>query len=164
MRKREEKDPAGGEAEGVIGQKMRTWRALELFRMRKTARDWGMAKILLADDEEVLRGLLVGMLESDGHVVEAVSNGNQVMKALAAGSFDLVITDLIMPDKEGIETIMELRKKNPAMKIIAISGGGRSGAQNYLKLALKLGAAATLEKPFDRDGLVATVRQVLSAA
>ena len=125
-----------------------------------------MPKILLADDEEVLRSLLTIMLETDGHEVKAVVNGMEVLKAMAKedASFDLLITDLIMPEREGIETIMELRKKHPKLKIIAMSGGGRSGADGYLKLALKLGAAAILEKPFDRQELLDTVRKVVAPA
>jgi CheY-like chemotaxis protein len=123
-----------------------------------------MSKILLADDEEVLRGLLIAMLETDGHEVTGVANGTEILKAVATVQppFDLLVTDLIMPDREGIETIMELRKKHPTLRIIAMSGGGRSGAQNYLKLALKLGASAVLEKPFDRDELIRAVRGVLA--
>jgi CheY-like chemotaxis protein len=123
-----------------------------------------MPKILLADDEEVLRELLVGMLEADGHEVKAVANGVEILKAIATvePGFDLLLTDLIMPEREGIETIMELRGKHPELKIIAMSGGGRSGSQNYLKLALKLGAMAVLEKPFNRDELVRTVRMALA--
>jgi DNA-binding NtrC family response regulator len=125
-----------------------------------------MPKILLADDEEVLRSLLTIMLETDGHEVKAVVNGMEVLKAVVKEDvpFDLLITDLIMPEREGIETIMELRKKHPSLKIIAMSGGGRSGADGYLKLALKLGAAAILEKPFDRQELLDTVRKVLALA
>ncbi|AKC83607.1 hypothetical protein IMCC26134_13970 [Verrucomicrobia bacterium IMCC26134] len=124
-----------------------------------------MSKILLADDEEVLRSLLTTMLETDGHVVKAVANGSEVLKAVAKEviPFDLLITDLIMPDKEGIETIMELKKEHSSLKIIAMSGGGRRGADGYLKLALKLGAAAALQKPFDRQELLDTVRNVVNS-
>ncbi len=116
----------------------------------------------MADDEPALLVLLTGMLETDGHSVTTVGNGTALIKE-ASGNYDLVITDLIMPDKEGIETILELRKAYPKLKIIAMSGGGRVGPESYLKLALKLGAAAILDKPFDRDRLVALVRKVLSA-
>lgn len=120
-----------------------------------------MAKILLADDEEVLRGLLAGMLETDGHSVTMVPDGNALLKVVTK-DFDLVITDLIMPEKEGIETIIALRKALPKMKVIAMSGGGRGGPKNYLQLALKLGAVGILEKPFDRDKLLSVVRAALA--
>jgi DNA-binding NtrC family response regulator len=121
-----------------------------------------MAKILMADDEQALLVVLVAMLEADGHTVTTVVNGNALVAEASAG-YDLVITDLIMPGKEGIEAILELRKVYPKLKIIAMSGGGRVGPENYLKLALKLGATAALEKPFDRDKLVTLVRKVLAA-
>lgn len=120
-----------------------------------------MAKILLADDEDVLRGLLAGMLETDGHSVTMVADGNALLKAVTA-DFDLVITDLIMPEKEGIETIIALRKALPKMKVIAMSGGGRGGPKNYLQLALKLGAVGILEKPFDREKLLSVVQAALA--
>jgi len=120
-----------------------------------------MAKILLADDEPVLLGLLAGMLEYAGHEVVAVSNGNALLDTCSS-AFDLVITDLIMPEKEGIETIIELRRGFPKLKIVAMSGGGRGDAHGYLRLAEKLGAAAILEKPFERDELIALVNKVLA--
>jgi CheY-like chemotaxis protein len=120
-----------------------------------------MARILMADDEPTLLLLLADILETDGHTVTTVIDGVALLKK-ASGNYDLVITDLIMPGKEGIEAILELRKAYPKLKIIAMSGGGRVGPESYLKLALKLGAAAVLDKPFDRERLLTTVRKVLA--
>src|SRR5579871_1908541 len=106
-----------------------------------------MAKILIIDDEPTLRTMLRDALEPPHSIVEA-GNGIEGMKAFAAEAFDLVITDIIMPDQEGIETIVEMRRTKPEQKIIAMSGGGRTRTVEFLKIAEKLGANRVLKKPF----------------
>ena len=121
-----------------------------------------MPPILLVDDDIHICKLIRNMLEQDGYPTVSASNGSEAMQLFKDHRPDLVITDIVMPDKDGLETIMELKKTNHAVKIIAISGGGKVGPKSYLSLAERLGAAATLEKPIDRDQLLATVNALLS--
>lgn len=120
-----------------------------------------MARILLVDDEEIVLRLFETVLELDHHDVTTASDGNGALAAVTNGAFDLVITDLVMPDKEGIETIVELRKLRPDLPIIAMSGGGRGNAADYLDMAAKLGARKTLAKPFSTQALLDAVNDVL---
>ena len=111
--------------------------------------------------------MLKQTLERAGYEVAAAANGATGLKlyeskASAAEPFNVVITDLIMPEMEGIETITKLRKSNPKVKIIAISGGGRNKPEDYLHLAGKLGAARTFTKPVDRDALLKAVSELVS--
>lgn len=116
-----------------------------------------MARILLIDDDNLVRMAISAVLEGAGHEVVQAPNGRVGTAAYARSAFDLVITDILMPEQEGIETIRILRHANPSVKILAISGGGRIGSQDFLLLAEMLGAAATLKKPFDPDELTARV-------
>ena len=100
-------------------------------------------------------------LEKMGHTVAQARNGNEALALREKSAFELVITDLIMPDKEGLETIRELIRKDPSTKIIAISGGGRFDASDYLALAKQFGAAYTLAKPFTSAALREVVEKVL---
>src|SRR5687767_14027836 len=100
-----------------------------------------MASILLVEDDEQLRPMLKLVLERGGHQVQEAGNGKEALKIYLRHPTDLVVTDLVMPDKEGLETILELRRIYPDVKIIAMSGGGRTGGgQGYLELARKFGA------------------------
>ena len=121
-----------------------------------------MAKILVIDDDELVRTTIKAALElADYEVVEAV-DGQEGVNTFQTGGFDLVITDIIMPEKEGIETIIELRQHDPAVKIIAISGGGRTSNQIFLDVAKKFGAVDVLAKPFTPKQLVAMIQKVLA--
>ncbi len=106
-----------------------------------------MAHILLVDDEPLVRDALASALENKGHSVVKAANGLEGLKRFSERSFDLVVTDVIMPDMEGIGMIMEIRRKAPDTKIIAISGGGRTGNIEFLKMARELGAMAIMKKP-----------------
>ncbi|NNG00978.1 MAG: response regulator [Desulfobacteraceae bacterium] len=120
-----------------------------------------MARILIIDDNDFVRNMLKETMERAGYEVETAVNGVEGVERFRKISCDLVITDLIMPEKEGIETIMDLKKDFPAVKIIAISGGGRVGPTNYLKFAEMLGAAYTFTKPVDRKALLKAVKVLL---
>ena len=120
-----------------------------------------MARILLVDDEAIVLRALAEVLALDHHDVTTASNGNSALAALAREAFDVVITDVVMPDKEGLETIIAMRKLKPALPIIAMSGGGRGNAADYLDLAAKLGARKTLAKPFSTQVLLDAVSDVL---
>jgi len=123
-----------------------------------------MVKILVIEDDDSFRSVLVQMLEKAGYEVLSAENGNQAMKYCREINPDLVLTDIIMPDKEGLETIQELLNLCPNLKIIAMSGGGRFGPNSYLPLAAKLGAKRTLQKPFMREELLSTISEVLQEA
>lgn len=114
-------------------------------------------RILVIDDDALLRGTIRKMLESAGHAVVEAPDGRSGLELFGAQPFDAVITDIIMPEKEGIETIREMRKADPAIRIVAMSGGGRTEHMEFLTIAAKLGASATLAKPFRKEQLIACV-------
>ena len=120
-----------------------------------------MAKILLIDDNAELLACLTEVLLRQGHQVTPAANGNVALRLADQDQFDLVITDLIMPDREGVETIIMLRRRRPDQKVIAMSGGGRNSAQDYLMMARRLGAAEVLNKPFVPDAFLSAVNTVL---
>lgn len=117
--------------------------------------------ILVIDDDENIRRLLRAILEPEGYQVLEAPDGDKGIKEYQNNPTDLVITDLIMPGKEGIETIRDLRREFPNVKIIAVSGGGRIGPDSYLKMAKGVGALCTLSKPIDRSGLLNAVKEVM---
>jgi CheY-like chemotaxis protein len=123
-----------------------------------------MAQILIIDDEDEVRSMLRQMLEQAGHEVTEAVNGTEGIEIYEQDAPDLIVTDIIMPEKEGVETIISLRRADPDLPIIAISGGGRLDATDFLTMARKLGARHTLSKPFRRDQLLDAVRECLSEA
>ena len=123
-----------------------------------------MAHILVIDDEEEIRNILRQILEGQGYTVTEASNGREGLRRFSEKPADLVITDLLMPEKEGIETIIELRHTFPGVKIIAISGGGYVGPDKYLEMAKKLGAGKTFAKPFNISDLLKAVQELLVTA
>lgn len=124
--------------------------------------DVEVARILLIDDEPDLLEAMREALCNASHEVTAVNDGSHVVRGDTGVEFDLVITDIIMPGTEGIETLTYLHARNPDMKIIAISGGGSIGASFHLRMAKRLGAFRTLGKPFSLRKLVETVSQTLN--
>jgi len=118
-------------------------------------------KILVIDDDIQFRTMLVEMLERKQYTVFAAADGEEGINIWQNLNPDLVITDIIMPNKEGIETILELKRKNKEVKIIAISGGGRTNAQDNLRSAKLLGASLTLSKPFESNELIEAVQKLL---
>src|SRR5690349_15882016 len=122
-----------------------------------------MARILLIDDDDLLRTALRLTLAHFGHTVIEARDGKEGMRLFPTAAADLVITDIVMPEKEGLEVLMELRKQRPPVKIIAISGGGRVSPDDYLNTARQMGAARVLAKPFTNEELLATVDALLTA-
>ena len=122
-----------------------------------------MARILVIDDDIDLRGVICSILESVGHDVIQADEGGDGLKQFLEGPADLVLTDLIMPGQEGVETIIELRKLYPDVPIVAMSGGGQGEPGQFLHLADKLGASGTLQKPFSRDLLLETIAKLLGS-
>lgn len=122
-----------------------------------------MAKILIIDDDIAVRETISQLLEDDGHVVFVAEDGRRGLKAFRSEQPDLVVTDIIMPEKEGIQTIIEIRTERPDAKIIAISGGGRIGNTDFLKIARQIGAREIMTKPFEPDDFLACVTRCLKA-
>ncbi len=121
-----------------------------------------MARILVIDDEELARFTLREILQSAGHDVAEATNGNEGIALQHSQHFDLIITDIIMPEKEGVETIIELKREFPDLNIIGISGGGRTRNLDFLKLAEQYGAKKVLTKPFTEDELLECVNVCLA--
>lgn len=117
-----------------------------------------MVKVLVVDDEELVRLTLRQMLESEGHDVLEARNGREAVAIQNRTPADIVLTDIIMPEQEGIETIIQLRRQDPNLRIVAISGGGRMKNLDFLRVAANVGADATLTKPFTTDELVEVIR------
>ena len=120
-----------------------------------------MARILIIDDEVQILNMLRQMLEGEGYEVIDAPNGKEGIRRYRENPADLIITDILMPEKEGIETIQELKRDFPDVKIIAMSGGGRVGPGDYLHLAKMLGAQHTFAKPIEREELLKAVRELL---
>jgi CheY-like chemotaxis protein len=120
-----------------------------------------MARVLLIDDDVDVRTALATWLRRHGHDVVEAGDGGEGLERLEAAAFDIVVTDIIMPDVEGIETIMRIRKAYPTMPVIAISGGGSGEPSHTLRPASRLGAHATLRKPFRPSVLGETIDRLL---
>ena len=120
------------------------------------------ARILIIDDEVQIREMLGQMLSREGYEVVHAADGKVGMSVCREQHIDLIITDIIMPEKDGIEMILELRHDFPNLKVIAISGGGRLGPDGYLEMAQKLGASRTFFKPFNRREILDAVKDLLS--
>ena len=123
-----------------------------------------MPHILLVDDDDGVRKFMHRTLAQAGYEVEEAANGELAVQAYRRRASDLVITDIVMPDKEGLQTVRELRRFTPPAKIIAISGGGFGRAADYLEMAIMFGAARVLSKPFTSQELLEVVAGVLAEA
>jgi len=122
-----------------------------------------MARILVIDDDRAIRLTLEVILQSGGHEVVCASDGDEGIAAVASATPQLIITDIIMPNKEGLEMIMQIRARDTRTPILAMSGGGRVGTADFLKMALKVGANEILLKPFERHELNTAVARLLGA-
>ncbi|MGH7943513.1 MAG: response regulator [Opitutaceae bacterium] len=120
-----------------------------------------MATVLLIDDDDLLRGALVQSLVNAGHKVIEASDGRQGCELARSMSVDIVLTDLVMPVQEGVETILTLRRERPRLPVIAMSGGV-TNSKLYLDIAGKIGARRMLPKPFTPKALVTLIEQVLA--
>lgn len=122
-----------------------------------------MAHILVIDDDDAFRTMLRRTLEREGHTVTEAEEGAAGLRAVAGAAVDLVITDIVMPGMEGLETIQHLRRRHPRLQVIAISGGGRMDPDGYLKAAKLFGAVSALSKPFERQELLDAIAAALEA-
>lgn len=127
-----------------------------------TGKKADVQSILVIDDDKLMCMALARILVSAGYTVTQAFDGDEGLQLYRTYGFDLVITDLIMPDKEGIQIIRELRKENSSIRIIAMSAGGRGGATDYLKWARLMGAKQCLSKPIKREDLLNAVSTVLA--
>jgi len=123
-----------------------------------------MTRILLIDDDDEVRTMLARTLSHFGHTVIEAQNGAEGLDLFAKAGVDLVITDIVMPEREGLEVLMDLSKRQPPPVIIAISGGGRTSGPDYLAMAAKMGAQRVLTKPFSSDLLLATIDEVMGGS
>jgi len=123
-----------------------------------------MANILVVDDEAPVRNLLNDVLEKEGYTVFTAETGVEASTIYNSNDIDLIITDLVMPEKGGIDLIMELKKQDPDIKVIAISGGGGiTGRFDYLPIAKLVGATEIIAKPFQVTEIRAQVAKMLAA-
>jgi DNA-binding response OmpR family regulator len=120
-----------------------------------------MARILVIDDDETVVATIRLMLETGGHEVRQVEPGTGALDAIRREPVDLVITDLLMPEQDGIEIIKQIGALKDAPPVLAISGGGVAGNELYLRAAGALGAADTLPKPFTSKSLLGKVEMLL---
>jgi CheY-like chemotaxis protein len=120
-----------------------------------------MARILVIEDDVEVRKVLRQILEHAGYEIEEASDGEEGIERYREKQADLIITDIIMPKKEGIETITDLRIEFPDVKVIAISGGGRLGPEPYLELAESFGANRIIMKPFTTGEILDAVQELL---
>ncbi len=123
-----------------------------------------MANILLVDDDALVRTSLAFALEDAGHRVIQAGNGDEGLAALRNAAFDVVVLDILMPEREGIETIREIRKTWASLPVLAISGGDKTGWSDFLRMASALGANDTLAKPFTAIEFVERVGRLLGGA
>lgn len=121
-----------------------------------------MKRILIIDDEESALDLLRRILEQEGYEVVAAKNGQEGVGIFRRQQFDLVVTDMVMPVKDGLKTILELRQVDPAIPLIAISGGGAIAKERYLNVAGYIEGVCTIPKPFSRAELLAGIERLLS--
>jgi CheY-like chemotaxis protein len=123
-----------------------------------------MPSILIIDDDDSLRDALRRTLHKEGYTIMGASEGGRGLKQLAGQSVDLILLDMFMPDKDGIETIIDLRRTHPEIPIIAMSGGAFRGMVDVLHVAKQLGVRRTLAKPFTREQLLEAVEQVVKGS
>ena len=121
-----------------------------------------MARVLVVDDQPEVRRLMVRLLERAGHTTVQADGGAEGLRQLAAQPADLVVTDLFMPDMDGMQFLRELAQRHPGTRVIAVSGGGFMDAASILAVATTLGAVRTLSKPFEPSGFLALVEEVLA--
>lgn len=121
-----------------------------------------MQNILIIDDELNILIMLKKMLTRSGYKVNIASDGKEGLGLFKAEPPDLVITDIIMPEKEGLETIREMKMNRPDLKIIAMSGGGKISADSYLDVAAMFGADKVIEKPFSQRDMLSLVNELMA--
>lgn len=120
-----------------------------------------MSKILLAEDDNSLRDFIVEILNEEGHEVTPCTTGEEAIQALSQSSYDLLITDIIMPKQNGLSLIKEVKAMNKNMPVIAMSAGGANKAEDYLNAAKTCGVNTVIEKPVTMLNLLSAINQEL---
>ncbi|MCP5156606.1 MAG: response regulator [Ectothiorhodospiraceae bacterium] len=128
-----------------------------------TAGDGARPVVMVVDDDDVLRSYLQELLEGEGYTTIVASNGREALKRMSDGVPDIVLTDLVMPECEGVELMQSVRREIGPVPVIAMSGGRRMSS-TYLEVADRLGADATLAKPFKARELLDTIERILADA
>lgn len=123
-----------------------------------------LTTVLIIDDDPEILALWSDVLASDGMSVLTAPSGVQGVKLARSNAVDVILTDVLMPDKDGIETLLEVKAQDATAKVVLVSGGGRQVGMSMLQVADHLGADATLRKPVNVDELCATVRRLAAAA
>jgi CheY-like chemotaxis protein len=123
-----------------------------------------MAKLLVVEDDLYLRKLMSQALTDQGHTLSVAGDGREALAQLARSVPDLLITDVIMPEMDGFELIMKVRKTYPSLRVLAISAGGRNSSSTYLDISRTIGADRVLGKPFDLPDLFAMVNELVPPA
>jgi CheY-like chemotaxis protein len=123
-----------------------------------------VARILVIEDHQEVREVLVQALSSAGYSVLEAENGRDALRHLEDTGIDLVITDILMPEKDGLEVLMEIRARNRQVQVIAMSSGGHIGPRYFLDTARALGAARTFTKPFDMNRMMDAVKELTQDA
>ena len=122
-----------------------------------------MARILIIDDDETILATLAQLLATTGHSVVTADDGLAAEKIFRAEPFEVILTDIFMPNREGLETVIKLRREFPNVAVIAMSGG-TAASRNFLEIAARLGAHRILEKPFTVQQLNAAIGSALAEA
>lgn len=122
-----------------------------------------MPKVLIIDDEADIRSVLKDMLGMSGYEVDTAENGKKAKELYDKTDYDVVITDIIMPEQDGFEVILDYRNKNQLSRIIAISGGGRTSSKDYLNIANHFGVSSIFSKPPNYKDLIAKVDEIVAA-
>ena len=121
-----------------------------------------MARILIVDDDDITRGVMKRILNTGDHTIFEANNGREAVQIVPTLPIDLVITDIFMPERDGLDVIAELRKTRPSVKVLAYSGGGVRRDSDVLSLAKELGAHAAIQKPFSVSDLLSAVDDLLA--
>ncbi|MCR5028262.1 MAG: response regulator [Fibrobacter sp.] len=122
-----------------------------------------MPKVLIIDDEEDIRSVLKDMLGMSGYDVDTAEDGRKAKELYDKTDYDVVITDIIMPEQDGFEVILDYRNKNQLDRIIAISGGGRTSSEDYLNIASHFGVSSIFSKPPNYKDLIAKVDEIVAS-
>jgi CheY-like chemotaxis protein len=120
-------------------------------------------RVLLIEDEPLLRDTLREAFEGAGFELTEAANGKEGIRSFETAPADIIVTDILMPEKDGLETIIDLRKRHPGLKILARSGGDRTGNRQYLRIAKEFGAVRVLPKPFRPKEILTVVEEILAA-
>ena len=122
-----------------------------------------MKRILVIDDDEMIRTVFERFLKGKGYTVDCAADGKEGLRLLESQSPDLVITDIMMPDTDGLEVVLSIREHHPSLPVIAISGGMTIAPMDFLPLAKKIGACKVLYKPIELEELLATIKEQLES-